>query len=121
MPMRTVGRTLATTALFLAPATAANVQAALAAPSGQVISTAHGAPPAAAKADTQIAEWLEDTSGDDVSQPTPVRDHKVHGEVSVGVGTKGYREVGGVVTGPIGDDGQVTIAIDAGQIGGGRR
>ncbi len=121
MPMRTVRWGLATTALFLAAAAAASAQqaAAPAASSAQVISTASAAPPPApAKADDQIAQWLADTPDDDASNGGPVRDHKVHGEMSVGVGTNGYREVGGVVTGPLGDDGQATIAIDAGQIGG---
>jgi hypothetical protein len=122
MPMRKVGWTLAATALFLAPAIAATAQAAPTAASGQVISTAYGAPaPPPAKASDQIAQWLANTSDDEVSQTAPVLDHKVHGEVSVGVGTNGYREVGGVVTGPIGDDGQATIAIGTGQAGGGRR
>jgi hypothetical protein len=122
MRMQTVASGLAATALFLAPAAAASAQAAApAASSGQVISTAAGAPaPAPAKADDQIAQWIGDASEDDASDGGPVRDHKVHGEVSVGVGTNGYRDVGGVVTGPIGDDGQATIAIDAGQIGGRR-
>jgi hypothetical protein len=121
MRLRTVRGGLAAVALLLAPAVASAQQAAPAAPSGQVVSTASGAPPPApAKADDQIAQWLADTSDDDVSDAGPVRDHKVHGEMSVGVGTNGYREVGGVVTGPVGDDGQATIAIDAGQIGNGR-
>jgi hypothetical protein len=121
-PLRSVACGVAATALLVSLAAVANAQqAAPAAASGQVVSTASGAPPPApAKADDQIARWLADTSDDDVSDG-PVRDHKVHGEVSVGVGTNGYREVGGIVTGPIGDDGQATIAIDAGQIGSGRR
>src|SRR5208282_4190149 len=105
MRLRTVRGGPAAVALLLAPAVASAQQAAPAAPS---------------KADDQIAQWLADTSDDDVSDAGPVRDHKVHGEMSVGVGTNGYREVGGVVTGPVGDDGQATIAIDAGQIGNGR-
>jgi hypothetical protein len=43
---------------------------------------------------------------------TPPPDRKPHGEVWAGVGTSGYRELGGVVTQPIGDCGQVTVAID---------
>ncbi|HZK99512.1 MAG TPA: hypothetical protein VFC47_06400 [Caulobacteraceae bacterium] len=47
-------------------------------------------------------------------------DHKAHGEVTAGAGTRGYREAGAVVCQPIGDDAAVTIAIDAGRIGGRR-
>lgn len=42
----------------------------------------------------------------------PPPDHRPHGEVWAGIGTGGYREVGGVVTQPIGDCGQVSVAID---------
>jgi hypothetical protein len=122
MSRRTARSGLVAAALLLAPAVASAQQAGPAVASGQVVSTASGAPPPApAKADDQIAQWLADTSDDDASNGGPVRDHKVHGEMSVGVGTNGYREVGGVVTGPIGDTGQATIAIDAGQIDNGRR
>jgi hypothetical protein len=42
-------------------------------------------------------------------QPPP--DRKPHGEVWGAVGTHGYRSYGGVVTQPIGDCGEVTLAI----------
>jgi hypothetical protein len=42
---------------------------------------------------------------------TSAADRKPHGEVWGSVGTGGYRGVGGVVTQPIGDCGQVTIAV----------
>jgi hypothetical protein len=45
-------------------------------------------------------------------------DGKAHGEVWAGVGTHGYREVGGVVTQPIGACSQVTIAVDRTEGGG---
>lgn len=41
----------------------------------------------------------------------PVSDGKPHGEVWAGVGTRGYRTVGGVVTQPIGDCGSVTVGV----------
>jgi hypothetical protein len=47
-------------------------------------------------------------------------DKSPHGEVWAGVGTHGYREGGGVVCVPVGDQGSVTIAVDAGQINGRR-
>jgi hypothetical protein len=44
-------------------------------------------------------------------------DKKPHGEVFAGVGTAGYREVGGVVCMPIGDHAAVSVAVDYGRIG----
>jgi hypothetical protein len=46
-------------------------------------------------------------------------DRSPHGEVTASVGSRGYRGVGGVVTQPVGDCGQVTIGISTSQ-GGGR-
>lgn len=40
-------------------------------------------------------------------------DKTPHGEVWAGVGTHGYRQVGGAVCVPVGDHGQVTLAVDA--------
>ncbi len=45
-------------------------------------------------------------------------DRSPHGEVSVAVGSRGYREAGGVVTQPIGDCGQITIGIGTSRGGG---
>ncbi len=42
-------------------------------------------------------------------------DKSPHGEVYAGVGTRGYREAGGVVCVPLGDHAAATIAIDAGR------
>lgn len=51
---------------------------------------------------------------------TRAEDRQPHGQVWAGVGTGGYRNVGGVVTQPVGDCGQVTIAIDHTESNGGR-
>ncbi|HWA61498.1 MAG TPA: hypothetical protein VG939_08985 [Caulobacteraceae bacterium] len=40
------------------------------------------------------------------------RDDRAHGAVEVGVGTSGYRHVGGYVCKPLGDHGAVAIAVD---------
>jgi len=50
-------------------------------------------------------------------------DHSAHGEVHAGVGTHGYRNIGGAVCKPIGDNGAIAIAIDKtdGDYGYGRR
>jgi hypothetical protein len=44
-------------------------------------------------------------------------DKTPHGSISAGVGTHGYREVGGVVCMPVGDHAAVTVAVDVGRIG----
>ncbi len=48
-------------------------------------------------------------------------DHKAHGEIEAGVGTGGYRHLGGVVCQPIGDNAAVTIAAGQTQWREGRR
>jgi hypothetical protein len=53
---------------------------------------------------------------EEVAQAQPGRcptrvDKRPHGEIWAGVGTGGYREVGGVVTQPIGDCATVTIGM----------
>jgi len=40
------------------------------------------------------------------------QDKSPHGEVWGGVGTHGYREAGGVVCVPVGQNGQVSVAVD---------
>jgi hypothetical protein len=45
-------------------------------------------------------------------------DHTPHGEVFAGVGTRGYREGGGVVCVPLNENSAVSIAVDAGHIDG---
>ncbi|HEY8571914.1 hypothetical protein [Phenylobacterium sp.] len=42
----------------------------------------------------------------------PPADRKPHGSVWAGIGSGGYRNIGVEVTEPVGDCGQVTIAID---------
>jgi hypothetical protein len=103
----------AAAACLLAPAAAWAEDPASDAP----VATAKGSP--AAPPDTtatDIKNFIAEGEGD--KEPLP--DHKPHGFVSVGVGSRGYREVAGAVTVPIGDkdQGQVTLAIDAGQIDG---
>jgi hypothetical protein len=51
----------------------------------------------------------------------PASDGKPHGEVWAGVGNHGYREVGGVVTQPLGKCGSLTVAIDRTEGNFGRR
>lgn len=51
----------------------------------------------------------------------PASDGKPHGEVWAGIGTRGYRTVGGVVTQPIGDCGSVTVGVSRTESDFGRR
>jgi hypothetical protein len=103
-------------AALLAAAPGAVLAQAAAPADGQVVSTAPAHPaPAHPTAAGDVAS-VEDARGfDDVGDDGPVRDNRIHGEISVGAGTNGYREVGGVVTAPIGDVGQATIAVDSEQ------
>ena len=48
-------------------------------------------------------------------------DKKPHGVVYGGIGTRGYRQVGGVVCQPLGDKGAITVAVDVGHLDGSRR
>jgi hypothetical protein len=85
--------------------------------SPQVVATAPaGPPPPAARPDSQIAS-VPDASGDvdDAQAQAAPKARRVRGEVSVGVGTGGYREVEGAATAPVGDTGEASVAIDASQ------
>jgi len=92
---------------------------------GEAVATAgDGAPPPAAavsglpdtdpaSADGPQAEGAQAARGDaprrGCEQPP---DRKPHGEVWAGIGTGGYRSVGGVVTQPIGRCGSVTVGVN---------
>jgi len=103
--------------LALAPGLAMAQPQTAAPADGQVVPTASGAPVAPPRhaADGQIASVSDAAAAEDVEDDGPVRDNRVHGEISVSAGTNGYREVSGVATAPIGDVGQATIAIDSSQ------
>jgi hypothetical protein len=92
---------------------------------------APGAEPSEAAKAQAIGDWAQRVmSGEPAPEDQPpakggrctrVEDRQPHGQVWAGIGTRGYRNVGGVVTQPIGDCGQVTIAIDHSEGGGWRR
>ena len=104
---------LAAAACMLAPAAALAEDPASDAP----VATAKGSP--AAPPDTTATD-IKNFIAEGADEKEPLPDHKPHGFVSVGVGSRGYREVAGAVTVPVGDkdQGHVTLAIDAGQIDG---
>jgi hypothetical protein len=103
--------------LALAPGVTMAQQQSAAPADGQVVSTASGAPaaPPHAAPNGPVASVSDAVAAEDVEDDGPVRDNRVHGEISVGAGTNGYREVSGVATVPIGDTGQATIAVDSTQ------
>lgn len=106
-------------AWLLAPAAAlaADPPAADAPVATAPIATAKGAP--AAPPDTTAADIKNFIAeGADAKSGEPLPDHRPHGYVEVGAGTRGYREVSGAVTMPVGDQTQVSVAIDAGQVDG---
>lgn len=51
----------------------------------------------------------------------PQVDTSPHGEMYAGVGTRGYREVGGTVCVPVGKSGAVSISVDQTKFDGRRR
>lgn len=74
------------------------------------------APAASTETAAQIDRWLADSPAASEQEPlAPMRriddPRKIHGEMSVGVGTGGYRSVSGVATIPIGESGSATIAL----------
>jgi hypothetical protein len=82
------------------------------------VATAQGDPAAPPMVETAAIQGV----GDDANGALPpLPDHKPHGFVSVGVGTNGYRQVAGAVTLPLGETGQMSVAIDDSQYNGRRR
>jgi hypothetical protein len=111
-------RFLASTMLALALTTApALAQTAADGP----VATAAGqaAPPAPTPSDVKTTGQ----SGPDPADPSAAGadDRKPHGYIDVAVGNRGYREVSGAVTLPVGKTGQATIAIGDEQGDGWRR
>jgi hypothetical protein len=86
-----------------------------------------GAPPVAESGPLRLSDRTD--QGPDILRPLgpcggPIRkedgklDKTPHGEVWAGIGTNGYREIGGAVCAPLGEHSAVSVAIDAGQING---
>lgn len=64
--------------------------------------------------DQQISQWLAARAPDPSSRgdaPLWRDDRKVHGEVSVGVGTGGYRDYGAAMSVPFGENGRLDLSI----------
>ena len=99
----------------------------------EVISTAArqddgGAPPTAANDTLKLSGYMDDAGPGFLRPPGPcggpppssgVKGAKSpHGQVWAGVGTNGYREIGGAACVPLGDNAALNIAIDAGHVNG---
>ncbi len=63
--------------------------------------------------DEQIARWIEARREQDGGAAPfadePIEERRVRGEVWAGIGTNGYRDVGGAVSIPIGESGQANL------------
>jgi hypothetical protein len=84
-------------------------------PSAPIAKGPSGAPPTSTTPVEPLGKANAWASADAAPDAPP---RGVHGAVDVSVGTGGYRNVGGVVTAPVGQDGSVTIAADQ-ETGGG--
>lgn len=100
---------LAAAALIASPALAAD----------EPVATASQTPaPAAVTTSEQIDAFIRSSPAASVAEPGEVNgvvardDRKVHGEVSVGVGTGGYRSVYVRTDMPVGETGRVSLAFE---------
>ena len=96
-----------------APATPVSLDAASAPETPTVAGAAQAGVPHNLSTDQQIDRWIAPASapGSAVDGDGAIRwDRKPHAEVSVTVGTGGYRDYGAVVTGPIGENGQFSLS-----------
>ncbi len=116
-------------AVSLAIATAASLNASAADPG--VVATAPtgaGAPPVSAipsandAAGAQIASWIASDGGPSQPDSDRLAPRTIHGEVSAGVGTNGYRNVSGVADIPVGRNSDVIVVVssNSGEVRGGR-
>lgn len=121
--MRRLPATIAASLLTVSLLTASLLVATQAA-AGEVVTTAGASgqtpPQAAAPAAPLSVQPRRDAEPSDQVLPLadprcPPPDGKAHGEVWGGVGTSGYRDVGGAVTVPTGKCSSVSIAIDRAQ------
>jgi len=86
-----------------------------------VASAGGGAPVATAAGDTSLNRWLDDApsiidlnnrQSGDLTAP-----RAIHGEVSVGIGTNGYRDVSAVAIMPVGKTSELGVAVEDEQFG----
>ncbi|MBW8305063.1 MAG: hypothetical protein K0M78_14300, partial [Brevundimonas sp.] len=101
-------------AMATAPATRVGLDGGDAPVAPPVGAEAQSTGPHGLSTDQQIAQWLAARSSDPATlNDSPVwrDDRKPHGEVSVGVGTGGYRHYAAAVSLPIGENSRLDISI----------
>ena len=97
-----------------APATTVMLDAAAAPVAPAVGAEPQSTAPHGLNTDQQIAQWLAARSPDPAphnDSPVWRDDRQLHGEVSVGVGTGGYRDYAAAVSMPIGEGGRLDISV----------
>lgn len=100
--------------VITAPATTAVLDGAAAPVAPPVTGDPQSKTPHGLSTDQQIAQWLaarSPASAPDADSPAWRDDRKPHGEVSVGVGTGGYRDYAAAVSLPIGENGRLDISF----------
>lgn len=97
-----------------APATVVDLEATTQPTAPSVEGAAQAAVPHGLSTDQQIDRWIDARSTADApwaeAAPEALHDRKMHGEVSVGIGTGGYRDYGATVSLPIGDNGRLNLS-----------
>lgn len=97
-----------------APATPAVLDGAEAPVAPAVGAAAQSTTPHGLNTDQQIAQWLAARApapAPEVDSPLWRDDRKAHGEISVGVGTGGYRDYAAAVSLPIGESGRLDLSV----------
>lgn len=96
-----------------APATAVDLSAVTQPVAASTEGATRGAVPHGLSTDQQIDRWIAGRSTADKpwaeAEREPVDDRKMHGEVSFGIGTGGYRDYGVAVSLPLGENGRLDL------------
>jgi hypothetical protein len=113
---------LALTLMAGASALAADPGVVSTAPTGSGAPAVGAAPPANDATGSQIDAWVASDGGAAQPGSDGPAPRTIHGEVSAGVGTGGYRNVSGVADIPVGQTGDLIVAASStsGQVRGGR-
>ncbi|MDO9588265.1 MAG: hypothetical protein Q8R45_09775 [Brevundimonas sp.] len=97
-----------------APATSVDLNVTLQPLAPSTVGAAQGAVAHGLSTDQQIDRWIAARSVSDTpwvdSAGGPADDRKMHGEVSFGIGTGGYRDYGAAVSLPIGESARLDIS-----------
>ena len=97
-----------------APATPVDLEATARPAAPSMKGSAQAAVPHGRSTDQQIDRWVDARSTADTpwaeAAPEALDDRKMHGEVSFGIGTGGYRDYGAAVSLPIGENGRLGLS-----------